>query len=695
MKHKALVYFLLIPMLSITITVTAQDASDSFLWLEEVDDPTALEWVRSHNETSLNIFKNDPAFEGLFQKNLENYNSNERIADPNTMGNYIYNFWQDENNERGIWRRTTLEEYKKPAPVWETVLDIDLLCKTENEKWVYKGAIPLYPDYKLFIVNLSRGGGDAVVRREFNTETKEFVKNGFNLPESKGSVSWVDENTLFVSVNFGEGTLTNSGYPRITKLWKRGTDINQAQTVFEGNITDVSVTGYTINTPERKYNLVSQGVTFFTSNNFVIENDKLIKLPIPEDAELVNIFKNQLLISLKSDWEIEGNNYTQGSLVSIDYNKFLNGDRKFSIVLQPNERSSIDGISNTKNYLLVTMLNNVKSEMYKFKFENDAWVKTKIDAPDFGNISIADTDENSDRFFYTYKGFLSPTSLYMVSEDGNKSEKIKALPEFFDGSKFEVQQFESISKDGTHIPYFLVKAKEINFDGTNPTLLYGYGGFEISMSPSYSTTLGNSWLEKGGVYVLANIRGGGEFGPKWHQAALKENRQAAFDDFISVAEDLIARRVTSPKHLGIMGGSNGGLLVGATFTQRPELFNAVVCQVPLLDMKRFNKLLAGASWMGEYGDPDIPEQWAYIQKYSPYQNVFPGKKYPEVFFMTSTRDDRVHPAHARKMVAKMESMGYKVYYYENMEGGHAAATTNQQRAFSYALIYTYLLEKLK
>jgi len=675
--------------------VYSQDETDAYLWLEEVDSEEAINWAKEHNKATLTVLKDHPAFQELYDKNLEVYNSDERIAYPTIRGNYVYNFWQDDNNERGLWRRTTIEEYKKESPVWEVLLDIDVLSEEESEKWVYKGASGLYPDYNLYMVRLSRGGGDAVVMREFDVNTKHFVKDGFYLPEAKGSVSWKDENTLIVSTDFGEGTTTESGYPRISKLWKRGTELSKAETLFEGKVTDVGVWSYVVNTPERDYFVVSQGVTFYTSNNYVIENGELIKLDIPEDADLNAFFKNQMIVELKSDWVVGANTFKQGSVISIDYNKFLNGDRNFDVIVVPDERSSIQSVSNTKNFLLVNKLTNVRSELYKYFLVEGGWQNEKVKTPDYGSISITTTDENSDLYFITYNSFLIPTSLYFVSDGNGEITKVKSLPEFFDGSNFLVEQFEAASTDGTLIPYFIVHAKGIELDGTNPTLLYGYGGFEISMRPRYSATIGYAWLERGGVYVVANIRGGGEFGPKWHQAALKENRQIAYDDFISVAEDLINRKVTTPGHLGIMGGSNGGLLVGAVFTQRPELFNAVVCRVPLLDMQRYNKLLAGASWMGEYGDPDIPEEWEFIKKYSPYHNLKEETNYPKVFFNTSTRDDRVHPGHARKMVAKMEGMGYEVFYYENIEGGHAAATTNQQRAFTNALIFSYLILQLQ
>jgi len=672
----------------------SQEQADAYLWLEEIESAKALNWAKMMSESTLAVLKAQPVFEKIYQRALEVLNSDARIAYPRFRGDYLYNFWKDEKYERGIWRRTTLDQYLKTSPEWEILLDIDKLSRDEGEPWVFKGAAGLYPDYSRFVIYLSRGGSDAKVAREFDAGARQFVHEGFILPQSKGSLSWKNQNTVYVQTDFGEGSLTESGYPRITKKWTRGTPLSQAQTIFKGETKDVSVGCDVIHTPQRQYEVIGRAITFYTSHVYVIEKGQPVKLEIPEDADFGGFFKNQMLVRLKSDWTHGPGTYKQGSLISIDYDKYLQGDRNFTVVVEPNELSNIISFSNTRNLLLVVMLNNVQTELYKYRFENGSWLREKVDVPERGTLSVTAADENSDQYFVSYTDFLTPTRLYYVA-DGQNMQKVKSLPEFFDAKGLQIKQLETFSKDGTRVPYFLVQPREMNMDGSNPTLLYGYGGFEISRIPRYSGLLGTAWLERGGVYVLANIRGGGEFGPKWHQAALKENRQRAYDDFIAVAQDLIKRKITSPRHLGIKGGSNGGLLVGAVMTQRPDLFNAVVCQVPLLDMKRYNKLLAGASWMAEYGNPDIPEQWAYIKKYSPYHNLFPDKKYPQVFFYTSTRDDRVHPGHARKMVAKMEDMGHKVYYYENMEGGHAGAVTNKQRALETAMSYTYLWMKLK
>ncbi len=682
--------FLLIIMAILTKVSVAQE--DPFLWLEDVESEKSLEWVEQWNKKTLDVLKSQKNYQAIYEKNLEIYNSNDRIADPSIYGNFIFNFWQDEQNPRGIWRRTSLNSYLSGNPAWETLLDIDKLSEQDDIKWVWKGATGLFPDYNKFMVSISKGGGDAVVIKEFDVISKSFVEEGFELPEAKGSVSWIDVNTLMVSTDFGEG-ITTSGYPMQVKAWTRGTLLSDAKMLFDGEKEDMGIWGMTELTAKKTYQLISRRTSFYSGTYYVIENGKLVKLDLPNDIDLSAIFNGLVLLQLKSDLTAENTTFKQGSVVSIDYNDLIAGKKNYQLVVEPDERSSITGLATTKNVLLVNMLNNVKSELFRYTYKKE-WKKEKIEAPEFGNISLASSDSESDNYFFYFTNFLEPSTLYSGDAGRKNVVKVKSLPSFFPTEKYQVQQFEATSKDGTKIPYFVVGPKEMKYNGNNPTLLYAYGGFEVPMLPGYNATTGTAWLENGGVYVLANIRGGGEFGPKWHQAGLKENRQRVYDDFYAVAESLMEKKITSSKKLGIFGGSNGGLLVGVAYTQRPDLYEAVVCAVPLFDMKRYNKLLAGASWMAEYGNPDIPEEWNYIKEYSPYQNIKPGKKYPEVFFTTSTRDDRVHPGHARKAVAKMDNLAYKVYYFENTEGGHAGASTNEQRAQMYALIYSYLQMKL-
>ena len=684
--------FHLLLIFAMATKITFAQVLDPYQWLEEVENPKALKWVEAWNNKSQEVLSSQPVYNELFEKNMEILNSTDRIAEPAIIGNYVYNFWQDQNYQRGIWRRAELNKYLSGDPEWEILLNLDELAEQDDIKWVFKGSSGLYPDYNKFLVSLSKGGGDAVIIREFDVRTKSFVENGFYLPEAKGGASWIDENALMVSTDFGEG-VTTSGYPKQVKIWTRGSNLDQAVEVYNGLESDMGIWGNVQHSPEKEYQLISRRTSFYTGEYYFIEKGKSVKLNLPDDIDLNTIFNGQVILQLKSDWRVGDQNFKQGAVISIGYDDLLAGRKNFKLIVQPDERSSVTQISQTKDRLLVNMLKNVKSELHVYRFEN-GWIKEKIKTPDFGTLSLASTDKFSNKYFFYFQNFLEPGTLYFADSSNGKIRKIKSLPAWFSAEDYQVQQFEAVSNDGTRIPYFVVHPKSMKLDGNNPTLLYAYGGFEVPQLPRYSAITGVSWLEKNGVYVLANLRGGGEFGPQWHQAGLKENRQRVFDDFYAVAEDLIDKKITTPKKLGIYGGSNGGLLVGVAFTQRPELYNAVVCAVPLLDMQRYNKLLAGASWMAEYGNPDIAEEWEFIRKYSPYHNVKENMNYPEVFFTTSTRDDRVHPGHARKMVAKMNDMGYKIYYSENTEGGHAGASTNEQRAKMNAQTYTYLIMKL-
>jgi prolyl oligopeptidase len=667
-------------------------AADPFLWLEEVEGARALEWVESRNAETVRALSAHPSYQPIFERTVEILNSTDRIAFPAIMGERLYNFWQDAEHPRGIWRRTTWDSYLGGEPQWETVLDIDALAGAEAVPWAFGGATCLAPQYELCLVRLSRGGADAVEIREFNATTRSFVEDGFRLPEAKQSLAWVDGDALLVAGDFGDGTMTTSGYARQARLWRRGTPISAAKTLYEAPVTDMGVWVGSLQTAERRFNLVMHRANFYQGTTHVLQDGGLVQLDVPLDADSY-LIGQRLLVYVRSPWQVGGRTWETGSLIDMPFEDFVAGQRSFELVLKPGERETISGVSATKDYLLVTMLNNVRGELRRYRFENGRWTFDTVPAPEFGSIGVSATSPLTNRYFFTYSGYTQPSTLYVSGEDGTVRE-VRRMPEMFDAAQLVVAQHEATSKDGTRVPYFVVHRRGMEYDGTNPTLLYAYGGFEISMTPGYNATTGAAWLERGGVYVVANIRGGGEFGPAWHRAALKENRQRAYDDFFAVSEDLVARRITSPERLGIMGGSNGGLLMGVALTQRPDLYNAVVVQVPLLDMRRYNQLLAGASWMAEYGNPDVPEEWEYISRYSPYQNVREGVEYPKVLFTTTTRDDRVHPGHARKMAALMESMGYPLYYFENTEGGHGAGVTSEQRAKMMALTYAYLWERL-
>ena len=684
--------FVVLSLLTVGVALAGDD-SDPFQWLEDIHGQKAMAWVKQQNEATTKELEALPEFKPISTRALEILDSKEKIPFPESLGPAVYNFWRDDQHERGIWRRTALASYRTPSPDWETVLDIDALDKAEGVLWVFHGAECLAPEYRRCMISLSRGGSDASVVREFDTVNKQFVAGGFTLPEAKSRVAWKDENTLWVGTDFGPGSLTESGYPRVVKLWTRGTPIEQARTVFEGKATDVASAGYTRINTDGRYDLVSRVPAFFREENFLLLGGRLIRLEIPEDAELRLFFRDRVLFSLRSDWSVGGKTYRQGSLLAIPVDELLAGKRQFDVLFEPTDRSSLAGVSRTSDRLWVETLDNVRSRLTAFSIAEGAWKHEEAGLPGLGNAQVVDASDTADQMFFTYQDFLTPSSLFLVA--GGAPEKVKTAPTFFDSTGMQVEQHEATSKDGTKIPYFLVAPKGFRPSGDAPTLLYGYGGFEISELPTYSGIVGSAWLARGGVYALANIRGGGEFGPSWHKAALKENHFRNFDDFVAIAEDLVARKITSPRHLGIMGGSQGGLLVSGTFVRRPDLFNAVVAQVPLADMRRYNHLLAGNSWMAEYGDPDVPEQWAYIKTWSPYQNLTKDAKYPKPFYWTNTRDDRVHPAHARKMVARLEALGHPVYYFENTEGGHGSGAVNKQTAYVTGLQYAYLWKMLR
>ena len=670
------------------IAAAAQQATDPFIWLEDVDGKRSMDWVNAKNAATVAELSNTPLYQPLVTRIKQILDSKDRIAYPNIMGERIYNFWQDAEHQRGIWRRTNPGDYLTGNPTWETVLDVDALAKAEGVPLSWGGADCFEPEFRICLIYLSRGGSDAAEIREMDVVNRAFVNDGFKLPAAKATTAWVDQNTLLVGTDFNAGSMTTSGYPRVIKLWKRGTPLSAATTVFEVPADHVSANAYTVDAVGRRYIVISDGITFYTSAQHLYDKGKLVKLDVPADADLY-LVRDQMIVYVRDPWTVGGTTWGTGSLVATSVDDFLAGKRDLKLVMKPGPRETIDGIRSTRDYLLLNVLNNVRGELRRYRYQNGAWAFEKVPAPELGTINVISTSTKSNRFFFNYTSFLQPTTLYLAADDGRVTE-VKRLPAMFDAKGLTVEQMEATSKDGTKIPFFVVHRETLTLDGSNPTLLSAYGGFEISNTPGYGSVVGSSWLERGGVYVLANIRGGGEFGPQWHRAGLKENRQRIYDDFAAVSEELIRRKITSPEHLGIMGGSNGGLLVGVAFTERPDLYKAVVIQNPLLDMQRYNHLLAGASWMAEYGDPDRPEEWAYISKYSPYQNLKAGTKYPQEMFTTTTRDDRVHPAHARKMAAKMESMGLPFYYFENTEGGHGAGVTNEERAKSLALTYAYL-----
>ena len=679
---------------------------DPNIWLEDVLGDKPLAWVRARNAQSRQVIEAWPRFTQTRDQLRAILDSKDQIPGVVRRGDWFWNFWRDDKNPRGLWRRTTLAEYRKPHPAWDVVIDLDALAKQEDENWVWHGTSCLAPKYERCLVMLSRGGSDAQVVREFDIVKRQFVADGFVLPEAKSSVDWVDEDTLYVSTDFGAGSLTDSGYPSVVKRWARGTPLASAATMFQGEHTDVASGVSVDDTPGFERTTFSRSLDFYTSRLWLLDRAEAGKPPHltpiakPDDANLA-FWRERVLIELRSDWTLGDTTWPRGSLLVGDAAAYLKGDRHLKALFTPTATRSLAGFGTTKTKVILNVLDNVAGRIEEVTPTAAGWQHRAVDAPFPGSLSTSELhdphvadDPLAEAYFLSYTDYLTPDSLYLAHTGSDQRELLKSRPHFFDSTGMRVEQKFATSKDGTKVPYFIIWPKDAQHDGQNPTLLYGYGGFEISLTPAYSGGIGTAWNAQGGVWVYANIRGGGEYGPAWHQAAVKEHKQRSYDDFEAVAEDLIATKVTSPRHLGIEGGSNGGLLVGAVAMQRPDLFNAVSCQVPLLDMKRYNKLLAGASWMAEYGNPDIPAEWAWISKYSPYQNVHKETTYPTIFFTTSTRDDRVHPGHARKMAARMIEQGHDVLYYENIEGGHGGAADNEQRADVQALQFAFLWQKL-
>lgn len=673
--------------------VSADASTDPYAWLEDVTGERPLGWVREQNAKSEAELTTSPQFRQLESDIRGILDSDAKIPGVEKIGEYYYNFWKDKQHERGLWRRTTLAEYRKDKPQWETVIDLDALNKAENENWVWHGVDCLRPDYTRCLIALSRGGADADVTREFDLSTKSWVKDGFFRDEAKGALGWIDRDTVYVYTDFGVGSMTSSGYPRIVKEWKRGTPIGQASVVYEGKPGDMYIAALRDHTPGFERDFVSRTLAFYNDELYLRTKGTLAKIDAPNSANK-SVHKDWLLLELREPYEAGGRTFPAGSLIATKFDDFMAGKREFTALFTPTERTSLSGYTWTKTHLVLNVLDDVKNRLSVLTPGSGEWKRSEFaGAPSFGTLVVSPVDpDDSDAVWLTATDYLTPTTL-SLTQIGAKPEVLKTMPVFFDASKNVIEQHFATSKDGTRVPYFLVRPKGLKLDGTAPTLLYGYGGFEISLTPAYSGSVGKGWLEKGGVYAVANIRGGGEYGPRWHQAALKANRHKAYEDFAAVAQDLIARKVTSTKHLGIQGGSNGGLLTGNMLTQYPDLFGAVVVQVPLLDMKRYSHLLAGASWMAEYGDPDTAD-WDFIRSFSPYHLFDAKRTYPPVIFMTSTRDDRVHPGHARKMAAKMLEAGKDVRYYENIEGGHGGSANNAQAAHMSALAFTFLWNEL-
>ena len=658
---------------------------DPYLWLEDVTGEDALDWVRARNEPTIAAFC-DAEFERMRTEALEVLDTDARIPYVRRRGDYLYDFWRDATNPRGLWRRTTLDSYRTDSPEWDVLIDVDELGRVDDTKWVWSGASVIEPELTRALVSLSPGGSDAVVVREFDMLTSEFVADGFELPEAKSQIGWAGPDTVLVGTDFGPDSLTDSGYPRIVKRWHRGTSLTAAETIFEGARSDVSAGGSTDRTPGFERTFVARSVDFWNSERYELRGSELIPIDVPTDASSISVHRDWLLIELRTDWPVGLDSYRAGSLLAANYDEFVSGTKEFQVVFEPDEHTCLHQYAWTRDRLLLVTLADVASRVEIVT--PGSWRREPVlGIPAATNTVIVAADDTGDEFFLDSSGFDSPSRLLRGTDDG-PLEQLKSAPAFFDAENLDVRQYFVRSQDGTSVPYFVVRPSAAT--GPGPTLLNGYGGFETSLTPGYSGVLGRLWLGRGGTYVLANIRGGGEYGPAWHTQAMREGRHKVAEDFAAVATDLVDRGITTVGQLGAQGGSNGGLLMGIMLTKYPDKFGALVCNVPLLDMKRYHLLLAGASWVAEYGDPDNPSDWQFISEYSPYQNISATRKYPPVLFTTSTRDDRVHPGHARKMVAALGAAGHQIWYYENIEGGHAGAADNEQLAFKSALSYLFL-----
>ena len=676
-------------------------ADDPYIWLEEWTTPRVMAWVEAHNATTLSRLEADPRYASLYNDALAIAGAKDRIPSPSFVHGEVFNFWQDPDHLRGIWRKTSLADYRTDNPTWTTVLDIDAINKAEGKSFVWKGASCLPPDEKRCLVQLSEGGEDAVEVREFDLDSNSFVAGGFNLPKSKQDVTWEDQDHILVAAEWTPGDLTGSGYPYIVKRLTRGQPISAATEVFRGSKDDggYGVSAYVARDGAgNELTVIHRPLDTFRAETYVVTPRGVERLAIPVKASVQDLVSGRVIVGLDEAWSVGGKDYPAGSLVDLDLAevKANPGNLKPALIWQAGPRDSLLGVSSSKDRLLLSTLDNVRGRLWSLAYTpGKGWASTRLDLPDNLALGFGSADDQSDMAFAGSAGFTTPSALYLTNAATKTIEQIKTLPAKFDATNLEVEQLEATSTDGTKIPYFVVHKKDLAYDGTTPTILNAYGGFQSSSTPYYSGINGKLWLERGGAFVLANIRGGGEFGPAWHQAGLGVKRQIIYDDFAAVAQDLISRKITSPRRLGIRGGSNRGLLMGVQMTQHPELYRAISIEVPLLDMLRISKIAAGASWQGEYGDVNAdPAVKAFWEKLSPYHALKSGVNYPEPFIFTTTRDDRVGPQHARKFAAKMEAMGLPFYYYENTEGGHGSGADLKQSARTSALTMTYFIEKL-
>ena len=673
------------------------DADDPYIWLEEIQGERALAKVDQWNADTEAVLTDQPEYPLAKAWAKQILDDTRQIALPDAIqGDMVTNLWRDADNPRGLWRIASLESYMAGAPEWRVLIDVDKLGEDEGQSWVWHGANCLAPEYARCLIALSPGGTDADVVREFDVTTGRFVDGGFSLPEAKSNVAWFDEDTLFVGTDEGEGSLTDSGYPRLVKLWDRGTDFSTARQIAEGEQADISASGFSVLDGDTRWRFVNRSPSFWTNQiSLVKEDGSTVPLPLPEDAEFEAVLNGLVIAKLNSALETTGGTEQPGALVAWSLQSVLDGsDPAPFTVFRPSDTQAIEEVAASETKLWVKVLDDVSGKLIELSPGQSGWTARDMELPANSTVQIAETSGTGDTAFVTVESMLTPPTLYAVPSEG-EAVAIASEPAQFDASKLTVEQKFATSKDGTKVPYYLVRPKDAQ--GPLPTLIHAYGGFRAAQTPKYLTAepyrsgpLGLFWVESGNAYVLANIRGGGEYGPRWHEDALREKRQNSFDDFHAVADDLVASRLTTPGHIAASGRSNGGVLVGAVANQRPDLYGAIISGSPLIDMRRYNKLLAGASWMAEYGNPDVPEDWAFMKEWSPYQNMSDGPDVPAAFYYLSTLDDRVHPGHARKAAAKHEAYGQTFYYHEYREGGHSVGSDHEEDAKRAALLLSYL-----
>ena len=698
MRAAILTIGLLATILLSTAATFAND-KDPFLWLEDAHGKRAMQWVQSENAKTAAALDNDPLYRQLYSQAKAIAEAPDRIPHPTRYRGDIYNFWQDGKHVHGIWRQTSAAGFRTAAPPWRTVLDLDVLSTQEKANWFWQGADCYEPDQRLCLVSLSDGGEDATTVREFDLAGGKFVDGGFTLPRGKQMFAWESADSLIVAREWSAGELTHSGYPYIVKRSKRGAAPASAVEVFRGKPEDVLVDPLEFaDGSGHRAIIIQRSVSFFEAENYLLSETGPKRLALPMKADLYGLIDGRLIVGLNEDWKFgDAPPLPQGSLVSIELSAAAADPQHLhpALIFQPSVREAFVEAAATQGFLLVHTLNEVNARAYSYRPEpGNRWRRTEVAIPNNTAIQLETPDSHSDQAFVTVTGFLSPSRLILADLNKGTLTEVKSLPAKFDASNLVVEQFQAVSKDGTKIPYFIVHPTRQKLDGSTPTILYAYGGFAVAQTPSYSAELGKLWLERGGAFVLANIRGGGEFGPAWHEAGLKLNRQRIYDDFTAVAHDIITRGFTSPAHLGIKGASNGGLLMGVEFTQHPELWSAVDIGVPLLDMLRYEQIAAGSLWVGEYGSVANPDEKAFLASISPYNNLEPGVHYPRPLIWTTTKDDRVGPQHARKFAAKLSSLGVPYYYYEVIEGGHGSGSTPAEHAQMAAREYAYFARQL-